>query len=153
MPRSLTANDQAELIEVLNLIQTNFAYMNGRIDPPSSMHRLNLDSLCQHCRTGEIWTLGRPVQACLFLSPRKDCLYLGKLAVAEASRERGLARQLVEIASRRAQELGLAALELQSRIELVENHRAFARLGFKKTAETAHPGYEHATSITMRYEI
>jgi hypothetical protein len=49
--------------------------------------------------------------------------------------------------------LGLAALELESRIELTENHQAFAALGFTKTGETAHPGYNRATSITMRKPV
>ena len=41
-------------------------------------------------------------------------------------------------------------LELQTRIELTENHATFGALGFKKIAETAHPGYSRPTSITMR---
>ncbi|MFN7434077.1 MAG: N-acetyltransferase, partial [Betaproteobacteria bacterium] len=45
---------------------------------------------------------------------------------------------------------GRTALELQTRIELTENHATFAALGFAKVAETAHPGYARPTSITLR---
>ncbi|MEL6795078.1 MAG: GNAT family N-acetyltransferase, partial [Pseudomonadota bacterium] len=62
----------------------------------------------------------------------------------------GLARRLMESAAREARRLGLAALELRTRIELTENHSAFAALGFERTAETAHPGYDRPTSVTMR---
>ena len=42
---------------------------------------------------------------------------------------------------------------METRIELTENHATFARLGFVKTAETAHPGYDGPTSITMSRSI
>ncbi len=57
---------------------------------------------------------------------------------------------MVEKASERAVALGLPLLELEVRIELVENHVLFARLGFVKTAENAHAGYNRPTSITMQ---
>lgn len=37
--------DDPCLAEVLALIRCSFAYMDGRIDPPSSMHRLTLSAL------------------------------------------------------------------------------------------------------------
>ena len=49
-----------------------------------------------------------------------------------------------------ARERGLAAIELETRIELVENHATFRALGFRKVAEKSHPGYARSTSITMR---
>jgi hypothetical protein len=49
-----------------------------------------------------------------------------------------------------AREGGKDAIELQTRIELTANHAAFARLGFRETERTAHPGYDRPTSITMR---
>ena len=44
-------------------------------------------------------------------------------------------------------------LELSTRIELVENHATFARMGFAKTAETAHEGFDRPTSIVMRAPV
>ena len=142
---------QAEAI--LDLIRRCFAQMEGRIDPPSSMHRLTVKTVEQHCRDGEVWTIGTPPVACVFLTPKSDCLYLGKLAVDAAWRGQGLAARLVDLATDRARARGLDAVELQVRVELVENHRAFARMGFVKTAETAHPGYDRPTSITMQRAV
>jgi hypothetical protein len=44
-------------------------------------------------------------------------------------------------------------LELETRIELTENHAAFARMGFIKTAETSHEGFDRTTSIVMRAPV
>ena len=41
-------------------------------------------------------------------------------------------------------------LELQVRIELVENQQAFAKMGFVKVSENCHPGYGCVTEITMQ---
>lgn len=127
--------------------------MEGRIDPPSSMHRLTAESIAQQCRDGELWILATPPIACVFLTPRPDCLYLGKLAVDARWRGQGLARLLVEHAMRRARALGLPTVELQTRVELVENHAAFSRMGFVKAGESAHAGYDRPTSITMRRAV
>ncbi len=147
------APDDPALADILALIRESFAFMDGRIDPPSSMHRLTLEDVAEQCRTGEVWSIGTPPCACMFLTPRPPAVYLGKIAVAAAYRGRGYARELIDAAADRAKALGLGYLELQTRIELTENHAAFGRLGFVKTAETSHPGYDRVTSITMRRTV
>nr|WP_170329843.1 GNAT family N-acetyltransferase [Ruegeria arenilitoris] len=127
--------------------------MDGRIDPPSSMHRLTEDDLRQQTCSGEVWIIGDPAAAVVFLTPKPDCLYLSKLAVARSRRGQGLAQTLVDLAETRARSRGYAALELQTRIELVENHTIFAKLGFVKSGETAHTGYDRTTSITMHKRL
>lgn len=151
--RRLTEMD--DFAQLLKLIQTEFTYMETRIDPPSSMHSLTGVTIRQQAVSGEIWVIeveSRPV-ACVFLTPKPDALYIGKLAVSALHRNKGLARDLVEHASIRALALGFEFLELQTRIELCENHAAFARMGFAKTAATAHEGYDRPTSITMRRSV
>ena len=142
-PRHAT---QEDLPATLALIQSAFAFMEGRIDPPSSMHRLTVDDLAQ----SEVWVIGAPPLACIVLTPKTDALYLGKLAVAEAERGKGHARTLIDHAEARARALGLSALELQTRIELIENQRTFEAMGFTELARTAHEGYDRPTSITYR---
>lgn len=141
---------------ILRLIHTEYAYMEGRIDPPSSMLQLTPDSIAQQAADGEIWVIeniqGRPV-ACMFLSPQPPELYLGKIAVSHGHQGQGLARKLVAQAEARAAALGLSILTLQTRVELTDNHAAFAALGFAITGETAHQGYNHPTSITMQRSI
>lgn len=151
-PRRLLP-DAAELPQILCLIHRSFAAMEGRINPPSSVHQLTAATLAEQCQQGEVWCLGDPPQACVFLTPHSDCLYLGKLATETHCRGQGLARRLIDLACLRARALGYNALELQVRIELIENQRIFSRLGFVKTAETAHAGFNHPTSVTMRRSL
>ncbi len=148
-PTRLTP-ESAALGDVLSLIQRSFAFMEGRIDPPSSMHRLTVDSIAEQCRDGEVWTLDDPITACIFLTPKPEALYVGKLAVDEPMRGRGLARKLIRHAELRALDLNLPTLELETRVELTENHVTFGRMGFTKTAEGAHDGHERPTFIIMR---
>lgn len=139
----------ADFPAILALVKSAFAYMDGRVDPPSSMHGLTEADLAAAHEVLVIGPAGAPL-ACAVLTPKPDALYIGKVAVAGAARGQGLARRLFTEAEARAGLLGLAALELQSRVELTENHAVFAALGFSRTGETAHPGYDRPTSYTFR---
>lgn len=136
---------------LLALIQRAFAGMAGRIDPPSSLTRLTAAGIAAH--PGEVWAIGGPVEACVMLTVQGDVLYLGKLAVAPDKQRRGHARALIGVAESRARALGLTALELQTRVELVENHAAFRTLGFAEAARTRHAGFDRDTAVTFRKPV
>jgi GNAT superfamily N-acetyltransferase len=140
---------------LLALLRASYAYMESRIDPPSSLLRMDAAALEAKSR-GEILILAldgeRPV-GCGFADLREDCVYLGKLAVDAGLRRRGVARRVLEAAESLARANGRAFVELETRIELTENHATFAALGFAKVAETAHPGFDRPTSITLRKAV
>ena len=148
--RRLEASDTAALAQVLRLIQTSFAYMTGRIDPPSSMHQLTVSALAQMAKDSSVLALGDPVAACLVAKPLPHALYLGKIAIASDLRGRGVLRALLGRSEELARSLSLSRLELQVRIELVENQNIFGKCGFVETARNAHPGYDRATEIIMQ---
>jgi len=134
------------------LLCTEFAYMEPRIDPPSSLAGLGVEDLRVKAMQEDLFVIRRDgvLIGCLFGVARKGCYYLGKLAVAASQRGRGHAHALIDAAEIRARALHMPALELQSRVELTENHAAFERMGFVRCAATAHPGYDRATSLTFR---
>jgi GNAT superfamily N-acetyltransferase len=138
--------------ELLSFLRDAFAYMDSRIDPPSSLHRMGVEDLRNKAKeeTLIIATEGAELIGCAFVAIRDDCAYVGKVAVAGSGRRKGIARELMAAAERVARQHQRPCLELQTRVELLENHRTFAALGFKKVAETAHAGYSRPTSITMR---
>ena len=138
--------------QVMALLRTAFAGMEGRIDPPSSLHRMGVEDVARQRREGTLLLAiaGDVLIGCVFLSRRDDHAYLGKLAVAPDWTRRGIARTLVERAAEFAQR---PILRLETRIELVENHAAFARMGFVEMGRTAHPGYSHPTSLTMERRL
>jgi predicted N-acetyltransferase YhbS len=152
-PRRLGPEEDAE--PVLNLIREAFSYMDGIVDPPSSVHHLTAEGLAEQARRGEVWLVEDPPApvGSIFLTPKPGRLYIGKLAVAKALRGQGLGRQLLELAETRARALGHTTIELESRVELVGNHAVFARFGYLKTAETAHPGYDRTTSFTFQKRL
>lgn len=138
--------------ELLDLILKAFAYMDGRIDPPSSAHALTIGGLKQKASAeiGLIALDGPALVGCIFCKPEADCLYVGKLAVAAAYQRKGVGRLLLASAEDTAHDRKLPALRLQTRIELVENHTTFAAWGFVETGRTAHPGFTRPTTVEMR---
>ncbi|MGR3513761.1 MAG: GNAT family N-acetyltransferase [Paracoccaceae bacterium] len=151
-PYRLTEDDP-RLGDVLALIRTAFTAHNGRIDPPSSMHRMTLESFAQSAGSAEVWAVGAPPVATVSLTVKEQAVYLSKLAVAQHARGTGMARQLIQLAEERARALGCAALELQTRVELTENHATFATLGFQIVGESVHVGFDRPTSLIMRKTI
>lgn len=144
------AQDPHDWPALLALITRAFAGMEGRIDPPSSLHRLTPQGIARQAEEGEVWVIGTPPVACIFLTSQADALYLHKLAVDPGAQRQGHARRLMVLAETRARALGLPALELSTRVELVENHATFRALGFQQVAETRHDGYDRTTSLTFR---
>jgi len=130
--------------------------MDGRIDPPSSAHRLTAAGLKAKAaaEVGYAALAGGALCGCVFLKPEPpDFLYLGKIAVDPAAQGRGIGRRLCETALAEARARGLPRLRLQTRVELTANHACFARWGFVKTGATAHPGFTRPTSIEMQRTV
>lgn len=152
-PRRVDPSEPLDWGGLLALIRDAFAGHEGRIDPPSSAGRLTSAALARHARDGEVWILGEPPEAVVLLTPLPGRLRLGKLAVRRDRRGRGHARALMGAAQARARALGLPALELQTRIELAENHAAFAAMGFERAGTTTHEGFRRPTSVTFRKAV
>ncbi len=138
---------------LLRLIRAEFASMEGRINPPSSTRQLTEADLASKARGGEVWVLGTPPRACVVLTVQSDVLYIGKLAVDRAFRGQGLARVLINVALKAAQKRELPYLELETRVELVENQAIFRAMGFTEARRSAHPGFDLPTSITFRRPV
>lgn len=137
------------------MILAAFAYMEARINPPSSALRLTAQSMKADADKGALLLAERAgdLVGCVFAQVKGDALYIGKLAVRPGLQGAGIGRKLVDAAREEARRRGLGILELQTRIELVENHATFARMGFVKTGEDAHEGFDRPTSITMRAKL
>ena len=147
--------DFSDWERVRTLVLAAFAYMDNRINPPSSAHRMTAQSMKADADKGALLIAerGGDLVGCVFAQAKGDALYIGKLAVRPGLHGVGIGRKLVDAAREEARQRGLAVLELQTRIELTENHATFARMGFVKTAETAHEGFDRPTSITMRAPV
>lgn len=140
---------------VLDLLHTCFAFMEDRIDPPSSLMRMSQSMVQEHARDQMVLGVmdGGLMRACLFVTFKPGSLYLGKLAVDPACRGKGLAYNLLTHAEHVARENQLTRLEVQVRIELIDNHAYFERFGFHETDRTSHLGFERPTSISFAKEL
>ena len=140
---------------LLALLRSAYAYMDSRINPPSSLLRMGVDELEQKARD-EVLILALEHQrlvGCAFACLREDCVYVAKLAVDADVRGRGVARKIMQVAETLARTNARPFVELETRIELIENHETFVALGFSKVAESAHAGFDRPTSITMRKPV
>ena len=137
---------------LLALLQESFATMDGRIDPPSSLHLFDAAKLAAKAQEEELILafMDGALVGCLFATERGDALYLGKIAVRPGLHGRGIAKRMFALAEASARARGFKALELQARIELTENHRTFTALGFEKVGEGSHPGYTRPTDLNFR---
>jgi Predicted acetyltransferase len=138
--------------ELLALILSSFAYMEGVIDPPSSATRLTLAALAYKARDEIAFVAleGERLVGCIFCRPEPESLYVGKFAVSPSHQGKGIGARLLAVAEEVAREKDLPRLRLETRIELTGNHATFARWGFVKTAETSHPGFTRTTTIEMQ---
>ena len=141
--------------ELLQLLQAAFAYQTDRIDPPSSLHALDAQSIAAKAKDEHLFLAveNGELIGCVFAKPKPGSLYVGKLAVAPHRQGQGIGRRLMQAAEDLARRSGLAVLELETRIELTENHQTFTAFGFVKTGEHAHDGYDHPTFISMRKSL
>lgn len=148
---TLRALGPADADAALAVIRAAFAAQGVPTDPPSNALAESAASLAARLARGGgagVWREG--VLAAVLLWEREgDTLALGRLAVLPRFRRQGLASALVEAAAAAGQAAGCARLRLGTRVELTGNHRLFARLGFRETGRTAHPGYDRPTSVTM----
>jgi len=131
------------------LLTEAFAYMNGVIDPPSSMLKLDQKSLREKTEkeTLLIATHHKELVGCIFIQPRNDHCYAGKFAVKAEYRHQGVGTKLLRAAQEWACDQGYVQIDLETRVELIDNHRYFEKQGFSKTAENAHAGFDRPTSF------
>ena len=151
----LNPKDFCDWAGLLNLLHDAFAYMDKRIDPPSSLYRLDLVGI-ESKASQENFLIAKQndrLAGCAFFKPANNSMYIGKVAVSNQYRQQGLAKQMFMLIKEMAAADKLEYLELETRVELIENHRTFASLGFVKVGESAHPGYDRPTSITMRKKL
>ncbi|MEH6405006.1 MAG: GNAT family N-acetyltransferase [Sneathiella sp.] len=141
--------------ELLSLLQAAFSYMEERVDPPSSLQTFDVEKLKEKAQRETLILAYDDEQlvGCVFANKLPRSLYIGKLAILPSNQGRGIGQRLVAACSLLAKQKGLKTLQLQTRIELVENQEYFGKLGFIKTAEGSHKGYNRVTEITMQCTV
>ena len=141
--------------DVIDLILAAFDYMEGRIDPPPSAYRLTPDTIRTQTKRGLVLLveMERVLLGCVFLTRGMQDFHLGKLAIVPACQRRGIGRSLFEASAEIPRAEGFREIELQTRVELIENQSAFTAIGFCEVGRTTHAGYDRPTFVTMRCQL
>lgn len=137
------------------IVREAFATLSADVDPLPSALRETAGSVAAQLAEGggmvaEI--AGRVVGAVIW---REDAgsLYVGRLAVPPAWRERGIARALLTAAEAEARRRGLSGLHLGTRLALEDNRRLFQGQGFVETTLHAHEGFSAPTWVRMEKRL
>ena len=133
---------------VLALVLKTFAYM---IDSPFSANRQMQEAMAVQAMSG-IVLLAEDATGpfgCVILNPKTDAMYLGKRPVDPSRQGEGIGCHLFEVSVEAEKAQRYAETELQARVELVENHAAFAVMGFSETGRVADNSCGRPTSVTM----
>jgi len=141
--------------ELLDLLYVAFERQNHRIDPPSSVYELDDNRLRLKALEEHVFIAREEdrLVGCVFARDTGRSVYLGKLAVLPETQGKGIGRLLIEQVEDFAKICGRPVVELETRIELVENHEIFEAYGFRKVSESAHAGYDRPTSISMEKRL
>lgn len=137
------------------LIRTAFAAQSAVTDPPSSALNETAEIVSRKLAEGGGFVAedGGELGALVLFQPDGNALYLGRLAVAESQRGRGVARRLLALAEDEARRLGFARTRLRVRLDLAGNRRLFAKCGYEETEQLSHPGYEKPTFAVMEKRL
>ncbi len=157
MKLTLTRADRSftDWVTLLSLIQSSYAYMEGQVDPPSSLHSYDTKTLKTKSREEILWLAyaDRDLVGSIFGKVNGKSLYVGKLAIDPEHQGKGIGGQLMKALETEALERNLEELELEVRIELTGNQKAFAAMGFHVSKSSIHEGYDKVTFLEMRKKL
>ncbi len=78
----------------------------------------------------------------LVLQARPDHLLLENVAVAPDTQKLGIGRLLLDLADRRARELGLSEVRLYTNVAMTENLAYYPRHGYHETGRATQDGFQ-----------
>lgn len=148
-----TLTDVSRVEELHSLVVA--AFRDLPIDPPSGVLKETVDDFRERLKTERALVV--EVEGALiggvFCATRQDSLYVGRLAVRDDFKRKGVASALLDAAKAEARRLGFQRITLSSRIALKSNIALFRKHGFVVVAEQSHPGFSHPTSYDMELKL
>ena len=138
--KSIRPAEPGDAAAVRDLVRASYLKYVGRIGrEPAPM----LEDYAALIRAGEVWVLAEGGEALgvLVMRPAEDHLFVDNVAVAPGQQGRGLGRDLVAFAEKKAAEHGLPEVRLYTNEKMHENLDIYARLGFEETGRGLDGGY------------
>jgi ribosomal-protein-alanine N-acetyltransferase len=144
-----------EAAAIAALVRDAFSATETPLNPAPSAGRLTaaavLETLARPGGGGAVAVDGAPngaiIGSVLWDQLADGRFHVMRLAVPPASRRRGIARRLMQIAEITARTRGLARIWLSTRLALPGNRTLYERLGYQCCGVKAHPGFAAPTII------
>lgn len=144
---------EADLLR--SLLCRAFGEYEGRLNPPSGVHRETSSSLAERLRRGGalVCEVGAVAVGCAFYEPGASFLYVGRVGVVPASRGTGIGALLLDAAERRAADYGFTRVRLNVRIALQRLRAYYEARGYVPIACHAHAGHPSPTYVEMEKDL
>jgi ribosomal protein S18 acetylase RimI-like enzyme len=141
--------DVARACEIHAFTQAIFGALD--IDPPSGVLKETETDFAARLRDETCFVVEAHSRliASMFCRRDGDALYVGRLAVAQEWRRRGIANALIDAAKAEARRNGAKRVTLGCRIALVSNLALFRGHGFVIIGHETHAGFSAPTSYDM----
>jgi ribosomal protein S18 acetylase RimI-like enzyme len=127
------------------------AFRDLPIEPPSSVLKESAADFLTRLKTETaiVAESDGALVGSVFCAEEEGALYIGRLAVRDDFRRRGVASALIEAAKTEARHRAISRLTLGTRIALTSNVALFRKHGFVVVAQQTHAGFSHPTSYDM----
>jgi ribosomal protein S18 acetylase RimI-like enzyme len=135
--RPARPDDSASIGDLVRASYSKYVERIGKEPAPM------LEDYAALIEAGEVWVLaeGEEVLGVLVMRPAEDHLFVDNVAVASGHQGRGLGRELMAFAEKRAKRDGLPEIRLYTNEKMHENLDIYARLGFEETGRKLDGGY------------
>lgn len=136
---------------IVEIVHDSFREYLGVLDPPSGSHAETVEAISQSLKSNGAFIAEleeQEVGVCFYHVGAHD-VYLFRLGVLPECRSCGIGRALIEAVERKARQVKLPKVRLETRLCLVENIRYYERLGYRKVGEINNP----ATGLPFRASL
>ena len=144
---------------IFEITRAAFEQFRGRLEPPSGALDETLETLRESAFQPDhgatlAFVDDTPAGALRWsVSPLRQHLYVGRVAVLPAYRRQGVASALMTWAEAHARALGLPAVQFGVRLQAPENIRFYQRLGYEVASKEHHHGYDQPTFVWMYKQL
>jgi len=141
---------------VARLLHLAFQEHDGKLDPPSGVHKETAESLAARMGKGGAIVVTADdgaIVACGFYEWREGYAYVGRLGTHPAHRRAGLGGAILKAAEEQARAKGYARARLATRVHWTELRRYYESRGYRAVGFGTHEGRTWPTWVDLEKDL